>query len=144
MHNTCHFIPDVYERFCPVHFIGQRTDIFSGIGDIIRTVYYAALFIFEIIMDGMFVHGEFGFLSLGYSHFPDMLFIFFRSGIDENRIRLTHGDCIGDFNNHFGMFYFLYPRQIDWVQFIFKKLACCFKSCDASYFSCDVYPLLFL
>jgi len=83
-HDTGHFIPDILQGIGPQHFIGQGADIFTFVGDVIGPVDDPALFVLEVIVDGMIRHGERRFFIVFKRQVTDKPAVNFRTGIDEN------------------------------------------------------------
>ncbi len=96
-HDAGHFIPDVAKRILAEHFIGQGADQIAFVGDIECPVQNPSLLFLQIKMNGMVFHGQPGFFAFFKGQAPDKLPVRLRARIDKDRIRFTHGNGIGDF-----------------------------------------------
>ena len=96
-HDARHFILDIFESIAAVHQFSQRIDLFTLIVNIKRAIDDSPLFVFEIIMDGMILHGQLRLLAFFNGQVSDKLPVFIRSRIDKHTVRIAKHDCVGNF-----------------------------------------------
>ena len=96
IHDSGHFIPNIFKGFRAVHQIGKGIDLFTLIVDIKGAIDNTALFFFEVIMNGVSFHGKFGFFTFFKGQVSDILPVFFGAGIDKHAVRTAKNDGVGN------------------------------------------------
>ena len=100
-HDADHILLHVVVGRVPLDFLGQHADIFARIDDVEGAIDDAGLLFGQVEMDGVVGHLQRLFFLALQAELPHPLDIFGRSGVDEDVVRVAHGNGIGDGQQRF-------------------------------------------